>query len=78
MKVFMFTYFIFGKMSFNTKVGMITGSNIAVAPSFQVHYQNLLLKGAYNPRGSNSVTINLKLIYKLANTRAPHYPNRYN
>ena len=33
------------------KVGMITGSNIAIAPSFQVCYQNLMLKGACKSEG---------------------------
>ena len=37
MEVVMFTYFSFGKMSFDTKVGMKTDSNIAVAPNFQLH-----------------------------------------
>ena len=46
MEVVMLTCFIFGKQSFNTKVGMLTGSNIAVAPSYQVCYRNLMLKGA--------------------------------
>ena len=37
-------HFIFGKMPVNTKVGIITGSRIAVAPSFHLCYQNWMLK----------------------------------
>ena len=37
-------YFMLGKTK--TKVGMITGSNIAVAASIQVCYRNLMLKEA--------------------------------
>ena len=51
MEVVMFTYFIFGKMSFNRKVGMITGSNIAIAPSFQVCYRNWMLQAASKSYG---------------------------
>ena len=47
----MFAYFILGKISFDPKVGMITGSNIAIVPSFQVCYQNLMLKGACKSEG---------------------------
>ena len=48
----------------NTKVGMITGSNIVVALSFQVCYRNLMLKGSVSPSGDWSAPTNLKLLYK--------------
>ena len=44
MEAVMFPYIIFGKMSFNTKIEIITGSNIAVAPSYRyAKYLDILI-----------------------------------